>query len=210
MADETREGYDAVADAYADRFANELDHKPFDREILDGFAELVEDTGVVVDLGCGPGQVAAYLAVRGVAARGVDLSPGMIARAQQRHPHLSFQVGDMRDLAFDDESLAGIAAFYSILHIPRDDVPAVLGELHRVLRRGGLLLVAFHLGDRIEHVEEFLGEPVSLDFVFFTTPEMERHLNAQGFELLASHERDPYPVVEAQTRRAYLLARRPD
>ena len=209
MVDETSSGYDAVARAYADRFGDELDSKPFDRELLDEYAQRVEDLGVVVDLGCGPGTVAAYLAARGVSVVGVDLSPGMVATAQQRHPHLDFQVGDMRNLAFDNEAVAGIAAFYSIIHIPRDRIPAVLAELRRLLCPGGLLLLAFHVGDRVEHVDEFFGEAVSLDFVFFSRAEMEDHLVAAGFELVWSRERGPYPDVEAPTDRAYVLSRRP-
>lgn len=209
MVDETRSGYDAVAPAYADRFADELDSKPFDRDVLDDFAEHLEGPGTVVDLGCGPGQVAAHLATHGVPVVGVDVSPGMVATAQQRHPHLDFQVGDMRNLAFDDQSLAGIAAFYSIIHIPRDEVPAVLSEQRRVLHPGGLLLLAFHVGDRVEHVDDFLGESVDLDFVFFTRAEMAGHLASAGFELIWSRNRRPYADIEVQTERAFLLSRRP-
>ena len=209
MADETRSGYDAVAQAYGDRFADELDGKPVDREMLDDFARDVEGLGSVVDLGCGPGQVAAYLAAHRVPVVGVDVSPGMVTSARQRHPHLDFEVGDMRNLAFGGGTLAGIVAFYSIIHIPRDEIPAVLAEQRRVLRPGGLLLLAFHVGDRVEHIDEFLGETVSLDFVFFTRAEMEDHLDAAGFELVRSRQRGPYTGVEAQTERAYLLSRRP-
>ena len=207
--DRTSSGYDAVARAYADRFADELDSKPFDRDVLDDFAQRVEGLGVVVDLGCGPGQVAAYLAAQGVSVIGVDVSPGMVATAQQCHPHLDFQVGDMRNLAFANEAVAGIAALYSIIHIPRAGIPAVLTELRRLLRPGGLLLLAFHGGDRVEHVDEFFGEAVSLDFVFFSRAEMEDHLVAAGFELVWSRERGPYPDVEAPTDRTYMLSRRP-
>ena len=184
MVDETRSGYDAVARAYADRFAAELDGKPFDREVLDDFAQRVEGRGVVVDLGCGPGQVAAYLAARGVPVVGVDLSPGMVDTAQQDHPDLEFQVGDMRNLAFDNQTVAGTAAFYSIVHIPPDEIPAVLVEQRRLLRPGGLLLLAFHVGDRVEHVVEFLGEAVCLDFHFFTRAAMEDLLDAAGTPVL--------------------------
>ena len=209
MGDATRAGYDAGAAAYASRFADELDAKPFDRELLTDFAHRVAGRGTDIDLGCGPGQVAAFLAVHGVQTIGVDLSPGMVATAQQLHPSLDVRVGDMRDLDVDDESLAGVVAFYSIIHIPRDEVREVLAELLRVLRPGGLLLLAFHDGDRVEHIDEFLGEQVSLDFVFFDRTEMERHLDDAGFELVWSRQRGPYPDVEAPTERTYLLARRP-
>jgi SAM-dependent methyltransferase len=208
MGDETRAGYDAVATGYAHRFADELDAKPFDRELLADFAHLVGCQGTVIDLGCGPGQVAAFLATHGVQMIGIDLSPGMVKRARQLHPGLDVRVGDMLDLDFDDESLAGVAAFYSIIHIPRDDVRGVLTELRRMLRPGGLLLLAFHDGNGVEHVDEFLGQHVSLDFVFFTRTEMERYLDDVGFELIWSRQRGPYPDVEAQTERTYLLSRR--
>jgi ubiquinone/menaquinone biosynthesis C-methylase UbiE len=114
----------------------------------------------------------------------------------------------MRALPFADESLAGLSAMYCIIHIPRDEVTTVLGELRRVLCPGGLLLMSFHVGSRIEHVTEFLEESVSMDFVFFERDEMEGYLRRAGFEIEESRERDPIPGVEAQTQRAYLLARR--
>jgi SAM-dependent methyltransferase len=115
----------------------------------------------------------------------------------------------MRDLAFGDGTLAGIAAFYSITHIPRDEIPAVLAEQWRLLIPGGLLLIAFHVRDRVEHIDEFLGEPVSLDVVFFTRAEMADHLDTTGFDLVWGRQRRLYPDIEAQTERTYLLSRRP-
>ncbi len=208
MPNGTRKGYDAVARAYAERFANELDSKPFDREMLNAFAGRVARRGMVVDIGCGPGQIAAYLADRGTDVQGVDSSPGMIAVARDLYPGLEFRTGDMRSLPFADASLAGISAMYCIIHIPRDEVVDVLGELRRVLSPGGLLLMSFHLGNRVEHVTEFLEESVSMDFVFFEREEMEGYLRTANFEIEEFRERDPIPGVEAQTRRAYVVARR--
>jgi ubiquinone/menaquinone biosynthesis C-methylase UbiE len=208
MGDGIGKGYDTVARAYAARFSNELDDKPFDRDVLDAFARRLAGMGMVVDMGCGPGQIAAFLASRDVEVQGVDLSPQMIEVARELHPGIEFQTGDMRALPFADESLAGLSAMYCIIHIPRDEVTTVLGELRRVLCPGGLLLMSFHVGSRIEHVTEFLEESVSMDFVFFERDEMEGYLRRAGFEIEESRERDPIPGVEAQTQRAYLLARR--
>ena len=104
----------------SDRFGDELDSKPLDREVLDDFARRDDGLGVVVDLGCGPGQVATYLAAQGVPVVGVDLSQAWSSSA-----------------------------------------------------------------------------------------DMENHLDTAGFEVVWSRERVPYPDVEADTERAYLLARRP-
>ena len=201
-----RAGYDAVSRAYLDKFLHELDHKPFDREVLDGFADLVRGSGAVADVGCGPGQITRYLHDRGVDIRGIDLSPEMIERARELHPGIAFQVGDMLSLAAEDEAWAGIVAFYSIIHIPRNSVVLALRELQRTLRPGGRLLLCFHLGEGTNHLEEWWGKPVDIDFHFFTRDEMERDLTAAGFRIDRVRERDPYPGVEAETRRAYFLA----
>ncbi len=58
------------------------------------------------------------------------------------------------------------------------------------------------------HRDEFLGEEVSLDFIFFETEEMKGHLKAVGFELEEVIERDPYAEVEYPSRRAYIFARK--
>ena len=80
-------GYDRMAAEYSRRVFHELDHKPLDRQLLDRFAGLVKNKGPVCDMGCGPGQIARYLYDRGVTnAFGMDLSPGMVAEAQQLNP----------------------------------------------------------------------------------------------------------------------------
>jgi SAM-dependent methyltransferase len=116
----------------------------------------------------------------------------------------------MLSLSLDDESLGGIAAFYSVIHIPRPQLPDAFREMRRVLRPGGEILIAFHLGDEDRHLEEWWDKPVSLDFQFFRPAEIEDALAAAGFRPVETLERDPYPDVEQQTRRAYVLARKPD
>jgi SAM-dependent methyltransferase len=206
----TRESYDRVASKYADLYLHEFDHKPFDRDLLDRFAERVKSRGRVMDLGCGPGQVAAYLHKRGVDAFGVDLSPEMVKLAKEANPGVEFREGDMRSPGLPDESLAGITAFYSLIHIPRREVSTVVRGLRRVLQPGGLLLAAFHKGEGAVHRDEFLDEHVSLDFAFFEPQEMEIYLRAGGFLIEDVLERQPYPDVEYPSQRAYIIARKPE
>ncbi len=92
---------------------------PLDRQLLDRFAASFRDVGPACDLGCGPGHVARYLHEQGVRVCGIDLSPAMIERARRLTPAVEFRQGDMLALDAADESWAGIAAFYSIIHIPR-------------------------------------------------------------------------------------------
>jgi len=201
--------YDLVAEEYVRRIFDELLHKPLDRELLDRFAAAVRDVGPVCDLGCGPGHVARYLHERGVDVCGIDLSPAMVERARRLTPAVEFQQGDMLALDIDDESWAGIAAFYSIIHIPRADLPRALAEFLRVLRPGGRLLLAFHIGDEAVHLDEWWGHKVCVDFFFFRSEEMTQRLRNAGFEIEEIIEREPYPEIEHQSRRSYIFARRP-
>ena len=201
--------YDRVADEYVLRIFDELRHKPLDRQLLDRFAASVRDVGPACDLGCGPGHVARYLYERGVEVCGVDLSPAMVERASRFTPGIEFRHGDMMAMDAPDGAWAGIAAFYSIIHVPPDDLAGAMSELLRVLRPGGLLLLAFHIGDDAIHLDEWWGQRVCIDFFFFRSDEMAGCLRATGFEIEEIIERDPYPEVEHQSRRAYIFPRRP-
>jgi SAM-dependent methyltransferase len=201
--------YDRVADEYVARIYDELRHKPLDRQLLDRFADSVREVGLACDMGCGPGQVARYLHEQGVQICGVDLSPEMIVRARRLNSGIDFQQGDMLALDVEDGAWASIAAFYSIIHIPRGDVVRALRELRRVLRPGGRLLLTFHIGDEVKHLEEWWGHKVSVDFLFFRSEEMASYLKSAGFEIEEIIERDPYPEVEHQSQRTYIFARKP-
>jgi SAM-dependent methyltransferase len=201
-------GYDPVAEEYAEKFFHELQHKPFDRALLDRFADRVRGLGPVCDLGCGPGQIARYLHERGVDAFGVDLSPAMIEAAQRLNPGIHFEQGNMQALRAADGAWAGIAAFYSIIHIPRESVVSALRELRRVLQPNGLLLLAFHVGDEVVHLDEWWDKPVALDFVFFSLAEMEGYVREAGFVIEEVLERAPYETVEHPSRRGYIVARK--
>src|ERR1700730_14035077 len=92
--------------------------------------------------------------------------------------------------------------------IPRIDHEKIFFEMRRVLRPAGLLLLAFHLGDEVMHFDELWGSKVALDFYLFRCEAVADSLRVAGFEVEQVTERDPYPQVEAQTRRGYIFARR--
>jgi SAM-dependent methyltransferase len=200
--------YDVVADEYVRRISDELQHKPLDRQLLDRFAASVRDIGPVCDMGCGPGHVARYLHEQGVHVCGIDLSPAMVEQAGRLTPDVEFRQGNMMALDVADGAFAGIVAFYSIIHIPRYDMARAFAELRRVLQPGGVLLLAFHIGDETVHLDEWWGQKVCLDFFFFRSDEVANYLSSAGFEVEEIIERDPYPDVEHQSRRAYVFARR--
>jgi SAM-dependent methyltransferase len=211
-----RVSYDAVTDAYVERVHDELAHKPLDRAMLTAFAEEVlvafGASASICDAGCGPGHVGAYLAGHGLAVTGIDISPAMIERARALHPNLTFEVGTMTALEAGDGRWHGVIAFYSLIHLTSDEeLRAALTEFHRTLVDDGFLLIAVHLGehgDDTVHADDMLGVTVDMEFRFFGAEQIAAEIAAAGFTIVGQLIRTPYPDVEVQTSRTYVLARR--
>jgi SAM-dependent methyltransferase len=161
---DTRTSYDAVATSYADQRRNAFAQEPDLRAALGLFAESVLAVGgPAVDVGCGPGDVTAHLCGLGVDAFGVDLSPGMIDVARRAYPGLRFEVGSMTSLPLPDGSVAGVLAWWSLIHVPDDEVPVVFGHFRRVLRAGGVLQLGFHVGDEVRvKTQGYGGHPMNV------------------------------------------------
>ena len=211
---ETRDGYDAIARPYAETFRSELADSPLDRAVLAGFAELVASRhpeGRLIEVGSGPGDVAAHLRGLGMAIRGIDLSAAMVDLARREHPEVAFDVGEMGALDAADGSLAGLVAWYSIIHVPPARLPAVFTEFHRVLADGGHLLLGFQVGDDVLHFDEAFGRQVSLDFHRLRPATVTDLLDEAGFDLVAQLVRAPNPASAAtKIPQACLIAcRRP-
>ena len=163
---DTRSSYDTDASGYAEKVRGLLGDRPYLRASLALFAELVHRAGggPVADVGYGTGYATAHLHDAGVDVFGIDLSPEMVAIARRDYPDLRFEVGTMTDLDLADDSVAGIIAFWSVIHIPDHAVPGVFEQFRRVLRPRGPLLVGFHVGDETRHTSEgYTGRPINVD-----------------------------------------------
>ncbi|GAB3574625.1 class I SAM-dependent methyltransferase [Amycolatopsis endophytica] len=177
--------------------------------MLAAFAELVD--GPVADVGCGPGRITAHLAGLGVDVSGIDLSPAMVETARCAHPGLRFEVGSMTALGLPEGGLGGLIAWYSIIHVPDDTLPAVLAGFRRVLAPGGYLQLAFQVGDDPVHRGEAGGHEVNLHVHPRRVDRVADLLGDAGLEVRARLERapdreGPFPEAEPQ---AFVLARRP-
>ncbi|MEW2426735.1 class I SAM-dependent methyltransferase [Micromonospora sp. NPDC047644] len=162
---DTRTSYDTVAVSYARLVRDLLAGAPHERAALASFAQLVlaAGGGPVADVGCGTGRITAHLHTLGVDAFGIDLSPGMIDVARRDHSELRFEVGSMTDLDLADGSVAGLVAWYSLIHIPDDQIDVVFAHFRRVIRPGGPLLLGFHVGDETTlKTEGYGGHPMSV------------------------------------------------
>ncbi|MEU1250270.1 class I SAM-dependent DNA methyltransferase [Micromonospora arida] len=180
----TRTSYDTVAVSYAHLVRGLLAEAPYERAALASFAELVQGAGggPVADVGCGTGRITAHLHTLGVDAFGIDLSPGMIAVARRDHPELRFEVGSMTDLDLADGSVAGLVAWYSLIHIPDDQIGVVFAHFRRVVRPGGPLLLGFHVGDETTlKTEGYGGHPMNVHVHRRQPAEVAAWLREHGF-----------------------------
>jgi ubiquinone/menaquinone biosynthesis C-methylase UbiE len=113
---------------------------------LERLTEGLPPNARVLDLGCGPGLQSAWLSQR-FRVVGADISRGQLALAQERATGASFLLADMSSLAFVPQSFDAIVAFYSIIHVPREEHAALFASLHRWLKPGGRLLVVLGCND---------------------------------------------------------------
>jgi ubiquinone/menaquinone biosynthesis C-methylase UbiE len=201
----TAAAYDAMSARYAQFVAGELAEPPLDRAVLAAFAEHVRagGGGLVAELGCGEGRIAAHLAGLGLDVLGIDLSPAMIEIARATRPGIRFEAGSMHALPFASGSLAGAVSWYSLIHAAPGDVPGYLAEAGRVLRPGGHLLAAFF---------EAVNEPVTA-FDHKVTPayrwplgELAQLASEAGFAEAGRMSREP--LAGERSRRGHLLMRR--
>ncbi|WP_449243017.1 class I SAM-dependent methyltransferase [Desulfovibrio sp.] len=198
--------YETVAVEWARAFAGEHDRKPMDHEMLARFARDVGDRRPVWEFGCGPGNTCRLLKNLGLEPSGLDLSEGMLEQARAAHPDIVFRAGNMLDLDFPDASLAGIVAFYAIVHFSPEQIARAFHEAFRVLRPGGPFLLAWHVGEGSLRITEFLGKAVDVAFILFPVDQITDLLRQAGFTRVEVVEREPYPDVEYPTRRAYGFA----
>lgn len=204
---DTRTSYDTVAVSYADRMRDALAAEPYLRASLALFADSVRAAGggTVADVGCGPGHVTAHLSRLGVDAFGIDLSPTMIEVARRDHPGLRFEVGSMTDLGLADASVAGLLAFWSLIHVPDAAVPGVLGHFRRVLRPGGPLLLGFHVGEETRlKTEGYGGHPMNVHVHLRRPGRVASWLGTAGFTVEAQLMLD----LDERVPGAVLFARR--
>jgi len=202
--------YDSLAKEYAETFSGEHEKKPKDQEILHRFAQEIGNRRPVWDFGCGPGQTANYLKNLGVEISGLDLSEKILAQARTIHPGIHFRKGNILELEFENDSIAGVVVFYATVHFTEEEVGVAFREVFRVLQQGGIFLFTYHIGEKTIHIDEFLGKKVDIDFMFFTSDFIFRCLKDSGFEDIEVIEREPYPGVEYESRRAYVFAIKSD
>ena len=172
------DGYDAIAQRYLDWSAQIADDPRL--RYLAEFDERLPDGAKVLELGCGAGIPCGQKLAERHDVLGVDLSQRQVELARANVPGARFEKADMTALDFPDGEFDGVAAFYSILHVPRAEQPELIAKIARWLKPGGLFLAS--LGNGTPDVTEtWLGVEM---FFGSNTPDVNRDLLAQHLEIV--------------------------
>ncbi|MFI6760024.1 class I SAM-dependent methyltransferase [Micromonospora sp. NPDC050417] len=145
--DKVRHAYASVAGLYIELFG--ASHQVHDDDLAFIGRHLAIRSGAVLDLGCGPGHLTGYLRSLGADARGIDMVPEFIAHARAAHPSVEFQLGSMENLDVADHSVAGILAWYSLIHQPPQNLDGVLTTFRRAMAPSGTLVLGLFDGDEV-------------------------------------------------------------
>ncbi|MDG4798743.1 class I SAM-dependent methyltransferase [Micromonospora sp. WMMD1082] len=144
---QVRQAYASVAELYIELFGSSRQVHADDLAFIG--RHLAGRPGTVLDLGCGPGHITDYLRSLGVDATGIDMVPEFIAHARATHPGGRYHLGSMRTLAVADHSVAGILAWYSLIHLPPHDIDGVLAEFRRAMAPGAPLVLGLFDGEEV-------------------------------------------------------------
>ena len=147
------------------------------------------------------------MAKAGLTIVGVELSPGLLEQAAIHFPDVATEIGDLRALRFDDDSLCGVLSRHSLIQMPPDDVPIALAEFSRVLAAGAPLFRSF-FGTAADQPH---GE--SLDHQAATAYHLDPnvisdYLERRGFHEIQVTKREPEPTERRQFPRIAILAHR--
>jgi SAM-dependent methyltransferase len=185
-----RDSYDRVADNYVEMLTNDgmgdIRRHPWLLAALDVFADAVRGLGPVLDVGCGPGTVTAYLAERGVDVSGVDLSPRMIEHARRLHPECRFSVGSSTELELAESSYSGLMGWWSLFNLPRDVLAQVLANYAQALVPGGQVIIGTHVGDgEVQRTECYGGVPVNWTTYRWQPEQLAAVIERTGLQITA-------------------------
>jgi SAM-dependent methyltransferase len=209
-ADEVKDCYNRTAKEYADKFLNELDGKPFDRNILNRFSDMLPAGSLIYDFGCGSGQTTKYIYEKQKHKTiGLDFSENAIQLAKQNFKEIEFVVDDMLNSKMASGSADGILAFYAVVHFTYIEIEHVLKEWLRLLKPNAIVLFSFHVGEEAIEVVDFLGvSGAKATWHFLNTDHVLEIAGKVGFKVEEAVVRYPYIGYEHESKRAYIMLRK--
>ena len=173
-------GYDRIAERYL--AWSGLRPSPARLHYLARAVELIPAGSRVLELGCGAGLPMTAALADGRDVTGVDLSATQIELARRNVPNATFLQADMTALDFEPATFGAVVAFYSLTHVPREELAGLLARIHGWLRPGGRFIATLGADDEPGDVEtDWLG--VDMYFSHFGAKANRRLVEAAGFAI---------------------------
>ncbi len=178
-------GYDRVAERH---LAWALESRQEERQ---RYTQLLLDRmpagADVLELGCGAGLPTTRLLAQRFTVTGVDISARQIDLARREVPHATFVQGDMTNLDLPAGSFDAVAAFYSLIHVPREEHAGMLARIVSWLRPGGVLVATMGARDNPGDIEEdWLGAPMY--WSQWDAPTNQRLVTEAGLHVVSANE----------------------
>ena len=178
-------GYDRIGEWYAEQAVEDSaeDRDRYTSLLLDSLPVGAE----VLDLGCGAGIPTTRVLAQRFAVTGVDISARQIERARRNVLNARFRHGDMTELDFDPATFDAVVDFLSIIHVPRNEHPALFQKIASWLRPEGLFVAG--LGARsLERGTEADWHGAPTYWSHFDSATNRRLVEDAGLEVVSSEE----------------------
>jgi 2-polyprenyl-3-methyl-5-hydroxy-6-metoxy-1,4-benzoquinol methylase len=199
-------GYDRMAEQY---LATKDPEDPLALAALEDLASVVSPGAAVLDLGCGAGvPVTRWLAGRGFAVTGVDVSARQLELAQRNVPDGTFLKADMTELAFASETFDAVVAFHSIIHVPRTEHPALLERIHRWLKPGGNFLATMTVTEYEGREDDWEGWGAPMVWSHYDRNANVAMLRGAGFQIQYAEPRTSKGTGDEDETWLWVLARK--
>jgi len=197
-------GYDRIARRYLE-WGGTIEGDPR-HAVLARFADELEASARVLELGCGAGVPSTKELARRFRVVGVDISAAQVELARRNVPDAEFIQADVAEVEFPDASFDGVAALYAISHVPREQHAQLFADIFRWLAPGGLFLATLGAVDSPDWIGPWLGE--EMFFSSYGAESNRRMLRTAGFELLLD-EVLVTPEPEGDVNFLWVIARKP-
>lgn len=200
-------GYDRMAEAY---LSTKNPEDPTTLLALEELADGLPPTATILDLGCGAGVPATrWLSERGYAVTGVDFSAKQLDLARRLVPGAAFIRADMTELDFPPGTFDAVVALHSIIHVPREEHPALLAQIHHWLKPGGILLATLTMTDFEGEDRDWEGWGAAMRWSHYDRDVNEKMLSETGFEISYSEPRTGGGPGDGEETWLWVLARKP-
>ncbi len=197
-----------VYDQMAKDYHKEFDTKKFsDKRFLESFIKYLPKTGKILDLGCGTGRHSKYFFDKHFSVTAIDLSKGMIEVARKLYPEITFEIMDMRRMAYKKFCFDAVWAGYSLFHLNREDFKKTVDKIKATLKPGGIFGLIMQEGQGSTEAVYPISKNQKVHLELYTFKDLDYFLKTRGFRILKHSFRRPKPGIEFPYRKLLVIAK---